>query len=99
TVAVVGAGPLGFFATQSAMLRDPAQVLVLDLEPERLALAAGTGAVPIDVSVRNPQMALAEATDGRGADVVIEAVGTVSAFESAVEVVRRGGTVTVVGMY
>ena len=44
-------------------------------------------------------MAVSEATEGRGADVVIEAVGSVPAFESAVEVVRRGGTVAVVGVY
>src|SRR5205814_9935943 len=45
------------------------------------------------------QMAVAGLTGGRGADVVIEAVGSEPAFETAVEVVRRGGTVTVVGMY
>jgi threonine dehydrogenase-like Zn-dependent dehydrogenase len=99
TVAVLGAGPVGFFAAQAACLHRPNQVLVLDVLPDRLALAAGAGATPIDVSRRNPQMAVYEATEGRGADVVIEAVGSVAAFESAVEVVRRGGTVSVVGMY
>jgi threonine dehydrogenase-like Zn-dependent dehydrogenase len=44
-------------------------------------------------------MAVAEHTEGRGADVVIEAVGAVPAFESAIEVVRSGGTVCVIGMY
>jgi threonine dehydrogenase-like Zn-dependent dehydrogenase len=99
TVAVVGVGPVGFFAVQAAMLWEPAQVLALDVQPDRLALAAGAGAVPVDVSGRNPQMAVAEATEGRGADVVIEAVGSVAAYETAIEVVRRGGTVTVLGMY
>ena len=48
---------------------------------------------------RNPQTAVDEATEGRGADVVIEAVGNEAAYESATRMVRRGGTVSVVGMY
>jgi threonine dehydrogenase-like Zn-dependent dehydrogenase len=99
TVAVVGAGPVGFFAIQGARFQGAGRVLALDMEPERLDLAERVGAVPINVTERNAQMAVSEMTEGRGADVVIEAVGTAAAFESAVEVVRRGGTVSVVGMY
>jgi 2-desacetyl-2-hydroxyethyl bacteriochlorophyllide A dehydrogenase len=98
TVAVIGAGPVGFFCVQAARLHGPREVLVLDLDRDRLALAERAGGVPIDVSARNAQMAVSERTGGRGADVVIEAVGSMAAFESAVEVVRRGGTVSVVGM-
>lgn len=99
TVAVVGAGPVGFFVVQAARAAGAAQVLVLDLEPDRLALAEGVGAVPIDVSARNAQTAVDELTGGRGADVAIDAVGSAPAFERAVDVARRGGTVVVVGMY
>lgn len=99
TVAVIGAGPVGFFAAQSARLHDPADVLVLDMQDDRLQLAEKVGATPINVDERNAQMAVAERTEGRGADVVIEAVGAVPAFESAVEVVRSGGTICVIGMY
>jgi threonine dehydrogenase-like Zn-dependent dehydrogenase len=99
TVAVVGAGPVGFFCAQAARAHGAAEVIVLDLEPDRLALAEKVGATPIDVRERNPQMAVCERTEGRGADVVIEAVGNTSAFETAVDVVRRGGTVSVVGMF
>jgi threonine dehydrogenase-like Zn-dependent dehydrogenase len=99
TVAVVGAGPVGFFCVQSARVHGAARVLALDMEPDRLALAERTGAEPINVGDRNPQTAVDEATEGRGADVVIEAVGTESAYETATRVVRRGGTVSVVGMY
>ena len=99
TVAVIGAGPVGFFAAQAARLAAPAAVLVLDRDPARLAIAASVGATPIDVGARHAQMAVAEATEGRGADVVIEAVGTPEAFESAIDVVRRGGRVSVVGMF
>ncbi|HJP66124.1 MAG TPA: zinc-binding dehydrogenase, partial [Actinomycetota bacterium] len=99
TVAVVGAGPVGFFAIQAARARGAERVVALDLESDRLKLAEHVGAVPLNVTERNPQMALSEMTGGRGADVVIEAVGSVPAFETAVEVVRRGGTVSVVGVY
>jgi threonine dehydrogenase-like Zn-dependent dehydrogenase len=99
TVAVIGAGPVGLLCAQAARLHGPAEVLVLDVDAERLALAETMGAVPIDVAKRNAETATDERTDGRGADVVIEAVGSVPAFESALHVVRRGGTVCVVGMY
>jgi len=99
TIAVVGAGPVGFFAIQAALARGAEQVLALELAPDRLALAERVGAVPIDVAAHHAQMAVAERTDDRGADIVIEAVGEPAALESAVDVVRRGGRVSVVGMY
>ena len=99
TVAVVGAGPVGFFAAQAARLHDPADVLVLDVQADRLALVERLGLRIINVEERNAQSAVYEATGGRGADVVIEAVGTVPAWETALSVVRRGGTLSVLGMY
>jgi threonine dehydrogenase-like Zn-dependent dehydrogenase len=99
TVAVVGAGPVGFFAVQAARLFGAETVVALDLEPERLALAEKAGAVAVNVTERHPQTAVAELTGGRGADVVVEAVGSPAAFEAAVDVARRGGMVSVVGMY
>ncbi|MGZ5297152.1 MAG: zinc-binding dehydrogenase, partial [Actinomycetota bacterium] len=98
-VAVIGAGPVGFFCIQAARALGAGKVFAIDLEPGRLQLAASVGAVPVNARERHPASALAEATDGRGADVVLEAVGTPSAFESAVNVVRRGGRVVVVGVY
>jgi threonine dehydrogenase-like Zn-dependent dehydrogenase len=99
TVAVVGAGPVGFFAAQSARLHDPAAVLVLDLDEERLAIVEKMGLTALNVSERNAATAVAEHTEGRGADVVIEAVGSVPALETSMDVVRRGGTICVIGMY
>jgi len=99
TVAVVGAGPVGFFCVQAAIALGAARVLALDLEPDRLRLAEAVGASAIDARARHASMAVAEQTEGRGADVVIEAVGHPSAFETAVDAVRRGGRITVVGMY
>jgi threonine dehydrogenase-like Zn-dependent dehydrogenase len=97
-VAVVGAGPVGFFCAQAA-LPSAASVLALDLDHSRLSIAERIGAIPVDVSARNAQTAVDEHTQGRGADVVIEAVGTPAAFERSVDIVRRGGTVVVMGVY
>ncbi|MFM8945002.1 MAG: alcohol dehydrogenase catalytic domain-containing protein [Actinomycetota bacterium] len=99
TVAVVGAGPIGYFCAQAALLHDPARVLVLDRDAARLELARSIGAEPIDVTARHAQVAVEAVTEGRGADVAIEAVGTPEAFASAIDVVRSGGRVSVVGMF
>lgn len=99
TVAVVGAGPVGLFCVASAALFGPAEVLALDREPDRLALAERFGGTPIDVTRQHPATAVAERTGGRGADVVIEAVGSPDGLATALDVVRRGGRITVVGVF
>jgi threonine dehydrogenase-like Zn-dependent dehydrogenase len=99
TVAVVGAGPVGYLAAQAALLHAPAEVVAIDLEAERLALAQAAGVVPVNAADRNPQTAVFERTGGRGADVVIEAVGSPAGFDRALDVVRRGGRIVVVGLY
>ncbi len=48
TVAVVGAGPVGFLAAQACLLHGPREVISIDLEPERLALAEAAGATPVE---------------------------------------------------
>ena len=99
TVAIVGAGPVGFFALQAAQVHGADRVLVLDMEPDRLALAEKFGATPINVKERNPQGAVDDLTSGRGADVVVECVGNESAYETSTRIVRSGGTVAVCGVY
>jgi threonine dehydrogenase-like Zn-dependent dehydrogenase len=98
-VGVVGLGPVGFSIVQSALARGAGSVLAFDREAPRLALAEHAGARAVDVATRHPHMAAAEATADRGLDVVFEAVGAPAALETALDVVRRGGTVGVVGMY
>jgi len=99
TIAIVGAGPVGFCVSQAVHAAGARRVYALDRDPARLALIATTGATPVDVGTTNPEMVLARATDGRGADVVVDAVGTPDAWSSALDIVRRGGRVIVVGMY
>ena len=98
-VAVLGCGPVGFCTIEGLRALGSPTVYALDREPSRLKLAEAAGAIPIHVDERNPVTALAEATDGRGADVVIDAVGHPTAFEGAIDSVRRGGTVVVLGVY
>jgi threonine dehydrogenase-like Zn-dependent dehydrogenase len=74
-------------------------VFLLDREPARLALAAEAGATPVNVGEQSAESALAEATDDRGADVAIDAVGAADAYLAATTVVRRGGRVVVAGVY
>jgi threonine dehydrogenase-like Zn-dependent dehydrogenase len=99
TVAVVGAGPVGFFCMQAARALGAGRVFGIDPDPSRRSLAEAAGAEPVDPAARHPETVLAEATDGRGADVSIDAVGAPAAFQRAVGIVRRGGTIVVVGVY
>ena len=98
-VAVFGCGPVGVCTIMGLSALGGGAVYALDREPSRLALAEVAGAIPVHVDERNPVTALADATEGRGADAVIDAVGHPAVFEGAVDAVRRGGTVVVLGVY
>jgi threonine dehydrogenase-like Zn-dependent dehydrogenase len=98
TVAVIGCGPVGLFAILCANLFDPVRVLAIDRVAARLDLARRLGATPIDASVQDPRSAIYEVTDGRGADAVIEAVGLAETVQLAIDLVRIGGVVSVVGV-
>ena len=99
TVAVIGAGPVGYCVAAALRSAGVDRVYAIDVEPARLELVETTGAEPVDPRAVNPEMALARATDGRGADVVVDAVGVPEVFATSLELVRRGGRVVVVGMY
>jgi len=98
-VAVVGAGPVGIFSLMAALTYSPAEVFVVDVAEDRLKLAEQIGATPIDASKTNPVIEIQSRTGDRGADVVIECVGLESAFTTALNGVRAGGTVAVIGVH
>ena len=110
SVAVFGAGPVGLMAAHSAFLRGASQVFVVDKEADRLQLAKQIDAVPIDLSRGDPVEQIMDATQGRGVDRGVEAVGY-QAHDSAgeehpelvldnlVKVVRTAGAIGVVGVY
>ena len=93
---VIGCGAVGLSAVQGCRLAGAASILAVDPNPARRALAARLGAS----ATADPTEALALAragTDGRGADVVIEAAGAPSAFALSLEAVRPGGQVVWLG--
>jgi 2-desacetyl-2-hydroxyethyl bacteriochlorophyllide A dehydrogenase len=96
TVAVVGLGPVGLLSVVSAQVMGAARVLAVDLVPERRARAAEIGAEPVDSD--DVKLAVMEMTDGRGADVVLEAVGADATIALALSLAGRGGRVSVVGV-
>jgi alcohol dehydrogenase len=99
TVAIVGAGPIGLAAILTARLYSPAHIVAIDKADARLLAARQFGA-DITVAPEGEPLAVVEAvTDGLGADVVIEAVGTPSAFELCTTLVRPGGRVANIGVH
>ena len=98
TVVVIGLGPVGIMALQCASLFGPARILAVDMVPERLARAERLGAEPIDARIAPGAMQVLEATGGRGAQSVIEAVGADASIVDALSCAASGGTVSVVGV-
>lgn len=100
TVAIVGAGPIGLSAILGARMFSPGHVVAIDLADARLEAAKAFGA---DLTVNNGRTDavefVREITDGLGADVAIEAVGTPATFELCTELVRPGGRVANIGVH
>lgn len=96
---VIGCGPIGLAAILCARELGADEVLALDAVPERLALAARFGARPVDVRSGEEARIVRSATEGRGADAVVEAVGSPDAGRLAFELVRPGGTIAIVGVH
>ena len=99
TIAVIGCGPVGLMAVFSAVRLGAARVFAIDRVPERLEQARELGAEPVDFAAVSPPEVLRQATHGRGADGVVEAVGTPQATRAAVDLVRPGGTIAAVGVH
>ena len=97
-VAVVGAGPVGLLATMCAQLFGPARTFVVDMVDSRLEIAQELGGIPINAKHTHPVEAIERATGGIGADSSIECVGLLSAVDTAINAVRGGGTISMVGV-
>ena len=99
SVAVIGDGTLGILHTQIAKLRAAAPVILIGKHKERLEAAWKMGVdYLIDISKEDVVRMVKELTEGRGADFVIEAVGTVSTYETALKIVRPGGRIAAFGI-
>ena len=135
SVAVLGLGPIGDMSCRIAQQRGAGKVIGVDLVPERLQRARERGVEVFDLNSYNGDLtaAIREATDGRGPDSVIDAVGmeahgspagklaqqmtgilpdglaarlmktagvdSLNALHSAIDIVRRGGTISLSGVY
>ena len=76
TIVVFGCGPVAQFSIRSAFMLGAERVIAVDTVPERLALAAKSGAITIDFMKEDVYERIQELTHGRGADACIDAVGT-----------------------
>jgi 2-desacetyl-2-hydroxyethyl bacteriochlorophyllide A dehydrogenase len=99
TVAVLGLGPVGLCAVQAALAGGAVQVFAVDAVEPRLELARDFGATPIHLTEEEPKRAVRGATEGRGVDVVVDAVGDPAPLEMAISLARDAGTVSGIGAY
>jgi S-(hydroxymethyl)glutathione dehydrogenase / alcohol dehydrogenase len=120
TVVVFGCGPVGIMAMKSAWLKGAGRVIGVDVQPYRLDLAAKTANAEVINSKKEKVVEVIRSmTQGRGADVCVDAVGmeadrgildkaftavrgevgSMEVLQLCFDAVRRGGTVTVVGVY
>ena len=99
-VAVVGAGPIGLAAITGARLYSPSHVVAIDLAASRREAAKQFGAdVVVDPALEDPLEVVRGLTDGLGADVAMEAVGTPATFELTVSLARPGGHIANIGVH
>ncbi|MGW4113020.1 zinc-dependent alcohol dehydrogenase family protein [Actinosynnema sp. NPDC004786] len=98
-VAVVGAGPIGLAAVETAKLFSPGLVVAVDLAPTRLDAAKQFGADVTVNAAEDVERVVFELTGGMGADVAIEAVGVPETFELCTRLIRPGGRVANVGVH
>jgi len=96
---VVGCGPVGLMGIVGALELGAKTIFAIDSVPERLLLAEKLGARVIDFSTQDPRQVVREATQGRGADAVLEFVGSRAAGRTAFDLVRPGGVISVVGVH
>ena len=97
--ALVGLGPVGPCAAMAARAAGASRVLAIDQVPARLEAARALGAEPVHLTEDDPRAATKKATDGRGVDVAVDAVGAPPALDLACRLARKAGTVSVVGVY
>jgi L-iditol 2-dehydrogenase len=98
TILVIGSGMVGMFVIQLLKIKGWKYVVAIDPEVERLEKAKSQGAdygfVPGDPKLTEQVMTL---TNGRGADITIEVVGISDTIKMGISLMRKGGTMTIIG--
>ena len=100
TVAIVGSGPIGLAALLTAQFYSPAQIIMIDLDDNRLDVAKRLGATAtVNSSDGKAVEAVMKLTDHRGVATAIEAVGIPATFELCEKLVAPGGTIANIGVH
>ncbi|HEV2205860.1 MAG TPA: alcohol dehydrogenase catalytic domain-containing protein [Candidatus Acidoferrales bacterium] len=100
TVAVFAQGPIGLCATAGAKLKGASLIIAVESDPVRTAMSKRMGAdIVINHEKTDAVAEIRRLTGGEGVDVAIEALGTQPTFESALRVLRAGGTLSSLGVY
>jgi Zn-dependent alcohol dehydrogenase len=99
SVVVIGAGGVGLNSIQGALLSGAQPVIAIDLVDSKLAAAKNFGATHvINAAAEDQQDVVRALTGGRGADYVFVTVGSVKAMDGGLALLRRGGTLVMVGL-
>jgi alcohol dehydrogenase len=99
-VAIVGSGPVGLAALLTAQFYAPAQLIMIDLDDNRLAVAKKFGATStVNSTDGKAAEVVMKMTGGRGVDTAIEAVGIPSTFELCETLIAPGGTIANIGVH
>jgi alcohol dehydrogenase len=99
-VAIVGSGPVGLAALLTAQFYSPAEIIMIDLDDNRLEVAKRFGATStVNSSGGKAVETVLKMTGGRGVDTAIEAVGIPATFELCEKIVAPGGTIANVGVH
>jgi alcohol dehydrogenase len=100
TVAIVGAGPIGLATLISSQLYTPAEIIMIDIDENRLQVSKAFGATKTINSTDGTAVEqVLKVTGGKGVDVAIEAVGIPSTFELCESIVKAGGHIANVGVH
>ncbi len=100
TVAIVGAGPIGLAALLTAQFFSPAQIIMVDLDDNRLEVATHFGATAVINSAKGKAVeTIMKMTEGRGVDTAVEAVGIPQTFELCEKLLAPGGILANIGVH
>jgi alcohol dehydrogenase len=100
SVAIVGSGPIGLAALLTAQFYSPSELIMIDLDDNRLAVGKRFGATAtVNSSDGGAAQQVMRITGGRGVDTAIEAVGVPATFKLCQDIVAAGGTVANIGVH
>jgi alcohol dehydrogenase len=100
TIAIVGAGPIGLAALLTAQFYSPAEIIMIDMDENRLQMSSRLGATTVINNKDGKAVdAIMKMTGGRGVDTAIEAVGVPASFITCEDIVAPGGIIANVGVH